>query len=60
MEPRVDRLQNRADGILVETFVPVASLEGFQVAADGAFAEEPGVLFGVDPAEREQGVGPLF
>ena len=45
---------------LVETLVTLGSLQVFQVAADGTFGQELGVLIEVDPTVREQAVRPGF
>jgi hypothetical protein len=44
MQPGVDRLKNRTDGLLVETLVPFATLQVFEMAADGTFGQKFGFL----------------
>jgi hypothetical protein len=43
-------VQDRTDGLLIETLVPLTPLENFQVAADRAFSQEFGRFFASDPA----------
>lgn len=53
----ISRLDNNADGFLVEAFEAAFALEVFQVAADGAFGDKSVELRLVDMAALEQRFG---